>query len=348
MTISERFRAVIHGQRADRLPIVEWAPYWDQTLDRWVAEGLPEGLSRYEVQEHFGLDPVYCLRSDPLGPSCPPPPHHGAPRMDDPSQYDDLRERLFPDNHAQFAALEEHLAAHDRESFVLWMVIDGFFWFPRRLFGIEEHFYAFFDHPEPMHRMNADLAEHSIGLLRRMGEIAAPDFVTFAEDMSYNHGPMLSEEMYAQFVEPYHREVVPVIEEIGSVAICDSDGDVTEMIPWLERTGIRGVLPLERQAGVDGMALRRAHPEFILIGHYDKMVMHRGEEAVRGEFERLLPLMRSGRFVPSVDHQTPPGVSLDDYRVYLRLLGEYAALGGGAAVKSGDEALRQSHNLTEG
>lgn len=317
----------MRGEPVDRLPMVEWAPWWDQTLDRWVAEGLPEGLSRYEVQEYFGLDPVYCVRTDPLGPDCPPPAKHGAPRMTDPAQYDDLRAHLFPSNDALIAALEEHLRSHDRESFVLWVVIDGFFWFPRRLFGIEQHFYAFFDHPDLMQRMNADLAEHSIGLLRRMGEITAPDFVTFAEDMSYNHGPMLSEELYARFVEPHYAKVVPVIEEIGSTAICDSDGDVGEMIPWLERAGIRGVLPLERQAGVDGMALRRAHPDLILIGHFDKMVMNRGEDAVRAEFERLLPLMRSGRFVPSVDHQTPPGVALSDYRVYLRLLAEYARRG---------------------
>ena len=111
-------------------------------------------------------------------------------------------------------ALREHLRSRRRESFVLWMVVDGFFWFPRRLFGIQEHFYAFFDYPELMHRMNAGLAAHSIQMLRRVREIATPDFVTFAEDMSYNHGPMLSEGMFDQFLEPYYRQVVPVIEEM--------------------------------------------------------------------------------------------------------------------------------------
>jgi len=36
--------------------------------------------------------------------------------------------------------------------------------------------------------------------------------------------------------------------------------------------------------------------------------------------------MASGGFIPSVDHQTPPGVSLDQYRLYLRLLDEHTAL----------------------
>ncbi len=327
MTVSERFRAVLRGEPVDRLPMVEWAPYWDQTLERWYTEGLPPGMSRYEVQEFCGLDPIYCVRTTPLGPGFPAPPAHGAGVMADEAGYDKLLPCLYPTNDGLLAALEGQIAARGRENFVLWMVIDGFFWFPRRLFGIERHLYAFYDHPDLMHRMNADLAAHSIELLRRVGEIATPDFVTFAEDMSYNHGPMLSEAMFEEFLAPCYRQVVPVIEEIGSVPIVDSDGDVTEMVPWLERVGVRGVLPLERQAGVDGMALRRAHPELIMIGHYDKMVMNRGEEAIRAEFERLLPLMRSGRFIPSVDHQTPPGVSFAQYRTYLRLFEEYAHLG---------------------
>ena len=60
-----------------------------------------------------------------------------------------------------------------------------------------------------------------------------------------------------------------------------------------------------------------------MIGHFNKMVMNRGEQAMREEFERLLPLMRTGGFIPSVDHQTPPGVSLNEYRLYLKLLNEY-------------------------
>jgi hypothetical protein len=91
------------------------------------------------------------------------------------------------------------------------------------------------------------------------------------------------------------------------------------------REGIRGVLPLERQAGVDGMALRRRHRDVCMVGHYNKMVMDQGEAAMRAEFERLLPLMRSGGFIPSVDHQTPPHVTLDQYQLYRRLLDEYTA-----------------------
>ncbi len=64
------------------------------------------------------------------------------------------------------------------------------------------------------------------------------------------------------------------------------------------------------------------------MGHFDKMTMNQGEQAVRAEFERLLPAAAQGGFFISVDHQTPPGVSYAEYHNFLRLFREYARLAG--------------------
>ncbi len=126
---------------------------------------------------------------------------------------------------------------------------------------------------------------------------------------------------------------MPVLKDYGIMPFVDSDGDVTELIPWLEEVGIEGIAPLERMAGVDVVAIRARHPRFRLIGAFDKLVLDKGPEAMRREFERLLPVMRQGGFIPSVDHQTPPNVSLQQYRDYLNLLREYCRR---AAVEYGE------------
>ena len=74
--------------------------------------------------------------------------------------------------------------------------------------------------------------------------------------------------------------------------------------------------------------LRRAHPEMRFIGHFDKMTMPKGESAMRAEFERLLPAAARGGFLVSCDHQTPPGVSYENYKTYVTLFREYAAKAG--------------------
>jgi hypothetical protein len=201
--------------------------------------------------------------------------------------------------------------------------LEGFFWFPRTLMGFEKLMFAFVDQPELLHQINQDLLEFNFRLLDRFLPLCVPTFMTIAEDMSYNGGPMISKRTFDEFVAPYYRQLIPRLLEHNIIPLVDTDGDVTLLVPWFEEVGVRGVLPLERQAGVDGLALRTRFPRLQMVGHFDKMTMNRGEAAMRAEFERLQPLMRSGGFIPSVDHQTPPGVSLEQYRVYLRLLREY-------------------------
>jgi len=134
---------------------------------------------------------------------------------------------------------------------------------------------------------------------------------------------MISESVFNEFLAPYYRKLMETLNELNVTVIVDTDGDVTSLVPWLASVGIHGVLPLERQANVDGNKLRQQYPDLCMVGHFNKLVMNQGEQAVRDEFERLVPLMRSGGFIPSVDHQTPPGVSMEQYRQYLKLLWEY-------------------------
>lgn len=93
---------------------------------------------------------------------------------------------------------------------------------------------------------------------------------------------------------------------------------------WFQSAGVEGMLPLERQAGVDAIQMRQRYPGMRFIGCFDKMTMFKGENAMRAEFERLLPLAKQGGVILGCDHQTPPGVSFKDYQVYLRLFREYA------------------------
>ena len=96
---------------------------------------------------------------------------------------------------------------------------------------------------------------------------------------------MLSKDCFDEFMRPYYDRVVPALRAKGILAIIDSDGDVTVPAHWFAEAGLDGILPLERQAGVDISALRRDHPRMRFMGHFDKMTMNKGEAAMRREFE---------------------------------------------------------------
>jgi len=320
----ERFRALMDFQPVDRLPRWEWAMWWDETIKRWKNEGLPSSLHTvFDIHRYFGLDPYQQFWFSTTDPTVEAVQHHVEGIVSNMDDYLRVRDSLFPDHSAAIESMIPWTKQQAAGDAVVWMTIEGYFWFPRTLMGFSKISLAFYDQPELLHRINQDLTDFNLKIIEKVRKTCVPTFVTIAEDMSYNHGPMISEKTFDEFIAPYYRQIIPRLQEMNSYIFVDTDGDVTLMVPWLKREGIQGVLPLERQAGVDGLALRQKYPDFRLIGHYNKMVMSKGEEAMRREFERLVPLIRQGGFIPSVDHQTPPNVSLDQYRVFVALLNEY-------------------------
>lgn len=320
MNTRERFEAVMNFRPFDRLPMIEWAHWWDKTIERWRGEGLSTS-DRYELYREFGLDMYY---QDWIAPWLPHPKTHGAAVVSTAEEYEELRKGIYREHPVDLARWETWAKEQREGKAVLWFTVQGFFWYPRQLFGIEPHLYAFYDQPELMNRMNEDLLAFNLRIIDEICSVTKPDFMTFAEDMSYNHGPMLSQEQFEQSIAPFYRRIVPELHKRGIMVIVDSDGDISMPTAWFRDCGVDGLLPLERQAGVDMMDMRRQYPTMRFIGHYDKMVMPYGEAAMRKEFERLLPAAALGGLIPSVDHQTPPGVSLEQYRTYLRLYREFA------------------------
>ncbi|MFQ9800558.1 MAG: hypothetical protein ACLR23_18405 [Clostridia bacterium] len=96
--------------------------------------------------------------------------------------------------------------------------------------------------------------------------------------MSYNHGPMLSKSLFDEFIAPYYQKVVPALQSYGVSVLIDTDGDVEPMISWFSECGIEGVLPLERQAGVDVSRIRQQYPKWKMLGGFDKTIMHLGRQ----------------------------------------------------------------------
>lgn len=327
MTNTERFDAVFNFRKPDRLPVTEWAWWWPLTLERWYSEGLDRTIPPDQLQYHFGLDYIQRVWLPLETKDCPKPPSHGAPIIYTEEDYERIKPALFPvlsDEIPKIRMMKNLVKDHAAGEKVVWVSYDGFFWFARTLLGIENHLYAFYDDPDLIHRINRDLCDYVLKNLPYIFGILKPEFFVWSEDMSYNNGPMLSEDCFNEFILPYYKILNAEIHRYGVKVIIDSDGDITKMIPWLKNGLCDGILPLERQAGVDINKLQEMHPDFIYFGGFDKMTMPKGEEAMRAEFERLLPAMKHGGFIPGCDHQTPPGVPLENYYIYSRLLREYA------------------------
>ena len=326
MTASERFRKYLSGEPVDRCPAFEWAFWWNKTLDRWRTEGLPEDRRTVEeIQDYFGLDKCLGTGARYRTDATPKTPGEGLGIMEDEEGWERVKKTMFPP--VETVITDERIEwlkkTRERGDTIHFFTVEGFFWYPRTLFGIENHLVSFYDYPELYKEMCEVYSDWLIEVFRYVFSRFRFDFMSFAEDMSYNLGPMISKACFDEFLAPFYKKVIPVIHEYGIPVFIDSDGDITKAVDWYASVGADGMFPLERKAGVDVSLYLDKQTDMAFFGHFDKMCMKDGREAMRAEFERILPSMKRGKVIPSVDHQTPPDVSIENYKEYVKLLFEY-------------------------
>ncbi|MDI9505803.1 MAG: hypothetical protein GX246_09670 [Clostridiales bacterium] len=224
------------------------------------------------------------------------------------------------------AAYEPIRAGHERGDYPIRMNLEGFFWVPRELLGIEAHMFAFYEEPELLH----DICEYILWVystkLLQVLDIVQPDVIYMMEDLSGKTGPMISGVMFDEFVGAYYRRLFPLLRErgVGNIFV-DTDGDFAMLIPRFIDAGVDGFLPMDVNAGMDIVQVRRDFPKLKFIGGYNKLCIAEGPAAIDREFQRILPVIRQGGYIVGSDHQVAPSTSLEDYRYYIRRLREAMA-----------------------
>jgi len=209
MRHAERFRAVMNFQPVDRLPRWEWAMWWDQTIARWHGEGLPvDKQGVFDIHAYFGLDPYIQFWFSTTDPTIEASQHHVEGIVSNMDDYARLRPRLLPDHSAAIKGMAPWFARQEKGDAVVWITLEGYFWFPRTLMGFEKLMFAYYDQPELLHRINQDLLDFNLQLLDMVAAQGRPVFMTVAEDMSYNNGPMVSREICDEFMTPYYQKRV--------------------------------------------------------------------------------------------------------------------------------------------
>jgi uroporphyrinogen decarboxylase len=130
--------------------------------------------------------------------------------------------------------------------------------------------------------------------------------------------------LFEEYMVPRYKIVCDFLRSRGVNLICvDSDGDVRTLIPLWLRAGLNGIWPLEVQAGMDVVELRREYGNrLVMIGGIDKRVLSRNHTAIENEIERVWPVVEVGGYIPCTDHSIPPDVSWDNYRHYREYVAE--------------------------
>ncbi len=288
-------------------------------LEKYLSVKWSEGVYGYE--KHLGFDPVrrvgFTLPFRRLE-------HQAVKDMDDwkrlKEQGENELQKYFTNANIQkaYSPLKE---GHDKGDYSVRMNIEGFFWTARELMGIEAHMFAFYDMPELIHDINEYIVSVYLDKLIQVLEVLPADVVYIMEDLSGKNGPMLSPAQFDEFVGSYYKRLIPLLKQKGVRHVfVDTDGDFQKLIPNFISAGVEGFLPMDVNAGMDIVKVRREFPKLKFIGAYNKLCIADGKEAIDAEFDRVLPVVRQGGYIPGCDHQVAPSTSLENYRYYISRL----------------------------
>ena len=256
------------------------------------------------------------------------PEYVGHPVTDQKTWEDNVKWRLAPNAEGRYTDLADRMTearAHAAEGLIITQDLIGGYMYLRSLIGPAELLYKFHDSPTLIHDCMRTWLTLADAVIARHQQHVTLDELYLAEDISFNHGPLISPEMMREFLLPYYRQLINnvrarQIDKTRHLYIqIDTDGFAVPVIPVYQKIGMDVMSPFEVASGCDVVAIGREYPELMLSGGIDKRIMADSKDAIDREVERILPVMRArGGYMPTCDHGVPEEVSYENYLHYRR------------------------------
>ncbi len=236
-------------------------------------------------------------------------------------------ERLNPDTLGRYPNNLEEILDHmkDRDyPLMLTYTPVGFFGSLRLLLGEIRLMTGYYDSPDLIKEIIDYLADFWIQIWDPILSKIKPDCTFMWEDMAYKTGPLISPDIFREFMLPALKKTTSFLKENGvDTVLLDTDGNCWELIPLFLEGGVAGLHPMEVAAGMDVVKVRKCFPKLQIMGGIDKRAIAKGRQAIDKELDNKIPfMMEKGRYIPFIDHLVPPDVSFSDFVYYRKKIEE--------------------------
>lgn len=236
-------------------------------------------------------------------------------------RFDPTDPRRYPKDYTR----EQYIELFEEATTPTSLMVYGFYAFGRSTMGTAAFIPAFYTNPELVRDMMDTYADFLIETLKEIVETLKSriDWVFWHEDLAHGGGPNISPKLFKEFILPNLKRVISLFNKNGiDLIILDSDGDPRPLMPLLWEGGIRGIWPMEVNAGMDAVELRRQYGRtWRFLGNIDKRALIKGKDAIKHEIDRKLPYLKEeGGYIPGLDHLIPPDASLENFAFYANYI----------------------------
>lgn len=241
--------------------------------------------------------------------------------------------RLNPNQAERFADLDvrmEHATACANKGMMIVQNLVGGYMYLRSLIGPVDLLYKFYDEPELIHDCMKTWYELADAVIEKHQQFVSLDEVFLAEDICYNHGPLIAPDMMREFLFPYYQQLISNVKRRQKdksrplhIQI-DTDGNAIPVIDVYKEIGMDYMSPFEVASGCDVVEVGKKYPDLRMRGGIDKRILALGNEAIDREVDRIMPVMKErGGYIPTCDHGVPEEVSFENYMHYRKRMQEF-------------------------
>lgn len=137
------------------------------------------------------------------------------------------------------------------------------------LMGMDKLMMAMILKPKFAHSVLERVAEVNIKVIQKAIQCGA-DTISLGDDYCGNSGPLISPELFKEFIFPYLKETVSVIHKEGALCIKHTDGNVLPILDQIIGTGVDCINPIDPLAGMKiGEVKQKYGNEICMMGNID-------------------------------------------------------------------------------
>lgn len=351
----EAVDSLLRHRPADHVPLHD-AP-WDDTLTRWVAEGMPTDAEGNPVEptDHFGFDLAGCggwfdwqpMRgySETVEESSEwkivrngagallkwwkhksGTPEHVAFDMTSREVWDRKYRPLLTDFDRQrigdVKEVTEKVAKWRAKG--RWTLFGHhFIWENMRAsMGDYTMYISLVADPDWVHDFNrvyADLYKECFRILIEEG--GKPDGIWIYEDLGYKHNLFCSPKTLEAVIFPYYAELVSFFHSYDLPVVLHSCGFQEPAIPLIIQAGFDGLNPMEAKAGNEVFKFAEKYGDkLVFVGGLDVRILESGDrETIRRGVTNFITGMkqRGARFIYGSDHSLSTNIAYSDFQYSL-------------------------------
>ena len=176
------------------------------------------------------------------------------------------------------------------------------------------------------HELFTKVADVNIRIIKRAIRAGA-DTISLGDDYCSNRGPLMSPEMFREFILPHLERAVSVIRSAGLKCIKHCDGNLWPILDDIVETGIDCINPLEPVANMEISEVKQKYGSRIsMMGNIDcgDLLCHGSEDEIDTAVRTCIEAGgRGGGLIVSSSNSIHSGVKPENYAAMIRAVHKY-------------------------